>query len=310
MSTTLRALAVLTVATGVTGVGAWQLLPTAASETVADHGRSPAFTVSPDPTPPRASPSKPRPPRSVAPTPTVDRTPTPKPDPKPEPTPTPEPEPVLEPGPTILGRGDDGPEVRKVQARLRQIEWFAGDVTDHFGPKTEAAVRGFQAKRGFPVTGAVDRRTLDRLVEMSHEPTAAELSNAAPDPADGAPLDPRCGTGRAICVDKSSSSLRWVVDGKVLMTLDARFGGVGHETREGLFHVERKSRDHVSSLYHTSMPLAMFFSGGQAVHYSPDFAAHGYAGASHGCVNTRDYDQVASLFDQVHLGDKVVVYWS
>jgi lipoprotein-anchoring transpeptidase ErfK/SrfK len=145
---------------------------------------------------------------------------------------------------------------------------------------------------------------------MSHEPTAAELANAKPDPADGAPLDPRCLTGHTICVDKTSSSLRWVVDGKVKMTVDARFGGVGHRTREGLFHVERKSRDHVSSLYDTSMPFAMFFSQGQAVHYSPDFAAHGYDGASHGCVNVRDYDGVAWLFDQVSLGDKVVVYWS
>jgi lipoprotein-anchoring transpeptidase ErfK/SrfK len=200
--------------------------------------------------------------------------------------------------------------VREVQARLRQIAWFDGDVTDHYGERTEAAVRGFQAKRGFPVTGAVDRRTLDRLVEMSHEPTTAELTNAKPDPADGAALDPRCLTGHAICVDKSSSSLRWVVDGKVRLTMDARFGGEGHRTREGLFHVERKSRDHVSSLYDTSMPFAMFFSRGQAVHYSPDFAAHGYDGASHGCVNTRDHDKVAWLFDQVSLGDKVVVYWS
>ena len=36
------------------------------------------------------------------------------------------------------------------------------------------------------------------------------------------------------------------------------------------------------------MPYAMFFSGGQAVHYSPDFAARGYNGASHGCVNVRN----------------------
>ena len=43
------------------------------------------------------------------------------------------------------------------------------------------------------------------------------------------------------------------------------------------------------------MPFAMFFSGGQAVHYSPDFAATGYAGASHGCVNIRDYDAIAGL---------------
>ena len=58
------------------------------------------------------------------------------------------------------------------------------------------------------------------------------------------------------------------------------------------------------------MPFAMFFSGGQAVHYSPDFAAVGYAGASHGCVNVRDYQAVAGLFEQVQVGDRVVVYWS
>ena len=148
----------------------------------------------------------------------------------PEPDPEPAPEPVLRPGPAILAPGDDGIEVRKVQARLRQIAWFYGDVTDHYGADTEKAVRGFQAKRGFPVTGEVDERTLGRLVEMSHEPTAAELANAKPDPADGAALDPRCLTGHAICVDKSSSSLRWVVDGKVKLTLDARFGGEGHRT--------------------------------------------------------------------------------
>nr|MBA3783696.1 L,D-transpeptidase [Nocardioides sp.] len=56
--------------------------------------------------------------------------------------------------------------------------------------------------------------------------------------------------------------------------------------------------------------FAMFFSGGQAVHYSPDFAAHGYAGASHGCVNVRDYDGVARLFGQVQIGDRVIVYRS
>ena len=29
-----------------------------------------------------------------------------------------------------------------------------------------------------------------------------------------------------------------------------------------------------------------------------------------GCVNVRDYDGVAALFDQVRLGDKVIVYRS
>jgi lipoprotein-anchoring transpeptidase ErfK/SrfK len=56
------------------------------------------------------------------------------------------------------------------------------------------------------------------------------------------------------------------------------------------------------------MPFAMFFSGGQAVHYSPDFAAHGYNGASHGCVNVRDRQAIEHLFDTVRVGDKVIVY--
>jgi lipoprotein-anchoring transpeptidase ErfK/SrfK len=124
------------------------------------------------------------------------------------------------------------------------------------------------------------------------------------------PLDARCLTGRALCVDKSSRTLRWVVDGQVLRTVDVRFGASYTPTREGLFHVGWKSRDHVSKLYHSSMPFAMFFSGGQAVHYSSDFAARGYAGASHGCVNVRDYEGVKWLFDHVQVGDKVVIYWS
>lgn len=214
-------------------------------------------------------------------------------------------------GPVLFRPGDSGPEVREIQARLRQIGWFFGDVTDFYGPQTQEAVAGFQAKREFfPVTGVVDRRTLTRLEEMTTEPTADELANIEPDPADGAPLDPRCVTGRALCVDKSSLSVRWVVDGVVLLSVDARFGGNGYVTREGLFHVYLKSRDHWSTLYEASMPFALFFAGGQAVHYSPDFAAWGYSRSSHGCVNVRDYDAMVWLFDQVQLGDKVVVYWS
>ena len=56
------------------------------------------------------------------------------------------------------------------------------------------------------------------------------------------------------------------------------------------------------------MPYAMFFSGGQAVHYSSDFAARGYNGASHGCVNVRDLGKIKILFDEVQVGDKVIVY--
>jgi lipoprotein-anchoring transpeptidase ErfK/SrfK len=102
--------------------------------------------------------------------------------------------------------------------------------------------------------------------------------------------------------------LVWVIDGKPQLRMDVRFGSFETPTREGAFSVGWKSRNHVSTIYHTPMPYAMFFSGGQAVHYSADFAARGYAGASHGCVNVRNLSGISSLFGQVRVGDKVIVY--
>ncbi|MBM7508799.1 peptidoglycan hydrolase-like protein with peptidoglycan-binding domain [Nocardioides salarius] len=220
-------------------------------------------------------------------------------------------EPAMVPGPTLLGPGAEGEEVRDLQARLAQIGWFSAGVTGFYGDVTVASVRGFQAKREVPVTGDVDRRTLDRLLAMTREPSTDELHpERVVAPAPSAALDPRCLVGTALCVDKTTATLSFVVDGQVRTTLDARFGGASTPTREGLFTVQRMSRDHVSSLYDTSMPFAMFFSGGQAVHYSPDFAAVGYAGASHGCVNIRDHAAIAAIYDQVSIGDRVVVHRS
>jgi peptidoglycan hydrolase-like protein with peptidoglycan-binding domain len=212
----------------------------------------------------------------------------------------------LEPGPALLQKGDTGDKVRDLQARLAQLYWFSGRGTGTYDATTVEAVRGFQAKRKIPVTGKVDQRTLDRLHGMTAEPSrdAMGLHNVP-----GA-LDPRCRSGRVLCIDKSSQTLRWVVDGTVLKTVDVRFGASYTPTREGVFHVYLKDADHVSRLYGSAMPYSMFFSSGQAVHYSSDFAARGYAGASHGCVNVRDYDAVAWLYSQVQVGDEVVIYWS
>ncbi|MDP9444842.1 MAG: peptidoglycan-binding protein, partial [Actinomycetota bacterium] len=236
---------------------------------------------------------------------------------------------ILTPGPSLIGPGDSGVDVRELQARLQQIGWFDAKVSGFYGDVTAAAVAGFQTKRQIPSTGEVDQRTWNRLAAMTTTPSRAQMFDRRPDrrpdrPADrraarpdepsGAPapvpLDPRCLTGEVLCIDKSTKALRWVVDGTVQVSFDVRFGSELTPTREGQFAVTWKSRDHVSSLYDTPMPFAMFFSGGQAVHYSPDFAANGYNGASHGCVNVRHYAGIAALFDQVDVGDRVVVYWS
>lgn len=217
---------------------------------------------------------------------------------------------ILVAGPAILAKGDKSDAVRDLQVRLKQIDWFQSDIDGIYGASTVEGVTGFQRKRGFPATGEVDKRTQDRLNAMTRKPTADELNNifAKPKPKEGFQLDERCLTGRAICISKKSRKLAWVIDGKVQMTMSVRFGATKTPTREGSFSVEWKSRDHHSKLYDSPMPFALFFSGGQAVHYSSDFAARGYRGASHGCVNVRDKAAVQSLFNQAHVGDKVIVY--
>jgi hypothetical protein len=231
---------------------------------------------------------------------------TPPADDAPKPSKTPS-APAAAPAAVLWSRGDSGRDVRELQARLRQVAWLYDGPTGSYDDLTERAVKGFQGKRGLPRTGRTDTVTWKRLKAMTHEPGKWELYLMGGQPAD-AP-DARCLTGRVLCISKTSRTLRWMIDGRTVMTVSVRFGSVGTPTREGVFSVYWKSRHHVSTLYDSPMPYAMFFSGGQAVHYSADFAANGYAGGSHGCVNVRDETAIADLYAQVRNGDKVVVHW-
>ncbi|WP_371098273.1 L,D-transpeptidase family protein [Streptomyces sanglieri] len=277
-------LAVLTVAAATAGckaqaAGSAPAAPSAPPRASATDDNKPTAppsspTASPSPTPPAATAS-----------------PTPKSDPQ---------------GTTLMASGSQGKQVRELQARLRQIGHFDRSPTGYYGTVTVAAVQSFQGKRGLTRTGRADTLTWQKLLGMTHEPTAAELNPPTTRPV--TKPDKRCMTGRVLCISKNSRTLSWMIDGRVVSSMDVRFGSQYTPTREGTFSVYWKSRHHVSSIYHTAMPYAMFFSGGQAVHYSSDFAARGYNGASHGCVNVRDEGKIASLFAQVKNGDKVVVY--
>ncbi|WP_404387941.1 peptidoglycan-binding protein [Humibacillus xanthopallidus] len=294
---------------------------------------SPTKIVPSSQTPPPTTPASPSTTASPTGVPTTTAAPL---TPEPEQPPTADPQPVVadpkpvtaKPSPTvkpappaviILEQGDTGPKVRAFQSRLRQIGWFSGDVSDRYGTKTAAAVRGFQAKRGFPVTGQADERTYDKVIAMTRRPTADELANVKPKPpepkADPKPaafswdVDKRCLTGRVMCISKSTKRLTWVVDGVPQYGFDVRFGSDELPTREGVFSVYLKKVDVISNLYHTPMPYSMFFSGGQAVHYSSNFARLGYTGASHGCVNVRNKPLLIQLYNEARIGDKVVVHW-
>lgn len=206
----------------------------------------------------------------------------------------------------VMAFGSHGAQVRELQARLGQLGLFDRSPTGTYASLTAAAVRAFQQQQGLPRTGSVQPAAWGALRARTHRPSHTDLYPPTTRPV-GTP-DPRCLTGRVICISKRSNTLAWVVDGRIVSAMDVRFGSQYTPTREGTFALTFKSRHHVSTIYHTAMPYAMFFSGGQAVHYSADFAARGYTGASHGCVNVRDREKVAALFDTVKKGTKVVVY--
>ncbi|MFJ4316289.1 peptidoglycan-binding protein [Streptomyces lavendulae] len=207
----------------------------------------------------------------------------------------------------IMANGDESEQIRELQARLRQLKLVSTAPTGFYGSKTTAAVKTFQSQHGLGATGSVDEATWQKIQGLSKKPTDDELRPPTTNEVD-AP-DPRCMQGRVMCISKESRTLAWMIDGKVVSTMDVRFGSENTPTREGEFQVGWKAKEWTSTIYHTSMPYSMFFSEGQAVHYSSDFAARGYAGASHGCVNVRDKAKLSALFDQVKVGDKVVVYW-
>lgn len=208
---------------------------------------------------------------------------------------------------TAPQRGETSAGVKALQRRLIKAGVLGRQyATGYFGPKTTAAVKRFQRQVGLRASGRVTPTTWRRLVGRT-----GTIKISSSGGRSSGKIDRRCKvSGRVLCIDKTRDKLYYMRDARVIKTMDARFGCASTRTREGRFSVFRKSRHHYSTLYHTPMPYAMFFSGGQAVHYSADFAARGYNGCSHGCVNIRNRSGIAYVYDRIRIGDRVVVYRS
>jgi len=113
-----------------------------------------------------------------------------------------------------------------------------------------------------------------------------------------------------ICVDKDNQRLTLFENGESVFSMAVRFGSEDTPTRNGSFRIFNKEAKHISRIAHVPMPYALFFSGGQAIHYSANFAKQGYNGSSLGCVNTRNLSETKQLFDIAQIGDVVYVYGS
>lgn len=203
-----------------------------------------------------------------------------------------------------LSHGDKSDTVGVTQQRLTWLGYSLRDKeTDkqYYGRSTRKAVKAFQTKFFLNATGKVNRKTWRTLNKVGSN--IGDLPKSCRE------------ENKVLCIDKTAKLLRYVRKGKVVQTLDVRFGVPGLDTPTGTYRVWYRDRDATSGINgpdapRVPMPYALFFNGDIAVHYSSTFARDGYypGGGSHGCVNVADYDGVAWLFDQIPEGTRVVVY--
>lgn len=200
--------------------------------------------------------------------------------------------------------------MKELQHRLRQVGLYRGPIDGEFNAATREAIAAWRMRIGLPASEVMDERTWTPLVRRTRNPRYADLYEAPPASTLQQELDPRCASGRVVCISKQQRRMSLVVDGQVRFTREARFAMPGWDSPEGEFRIWYMNSDTVSKIFgeRTPMPYAIFYQGNVAIHFSQDFADRGYGGGSHGCSQLRDYQVAKWLYEQVKVGDRVVVY--
>lgn len=198
----------------------------------------------------------------------------------------------------------------ELQHRLKQTGLYQGSADGVFDDATRQAIAAWRTRIGLPASEVMDERTWTPLLRRTRLPRYADLFAAPPASSSTQELDPRCTSGRVICISRQQKKMSLVDNGKIRFTREARFAMPGWESDEGEFRIWYMNHETVSKIFgeRTPMPYAIFYDRNVAVHYSQDFADKGYAGGSHGCSQLRDYQVAKWLYEQVKVGDRVVVY--
>jgi len=109
--------------------------------------------------------------------PTAKPEPTAKPAPEPTPEPTPVPQAPQDGAYTALSYGDTGPQVKKLQTKLKELGYFGGNIGGNYLTQTQAAVKACQRAMGMKEDGVASAEFQKRLYEgnapsVTAKPTA------------------------------------------------------------------------------------------------------------------------------------------
>lgn len=193
-----------------------------------------------------------------------------------------------------------------LQDDLKELGYLEGKVQPRIGVAAMNALLRYQRSREVNPNGVAGQQTWYAL--------------ASGRPARSDALPPECLLpGVVLCVDQAHSTLRFVRDGVVEKTIDVRLGGWTSDaktkkwrvfpTAPGLWRVYNKHRNPSSPTYGEGiMPYSVMFDPNMYVHYSADFARHGYARSSHGCVNVASKEDAKWFFDNTPIEARVWVW--
>ncbi len=151
----------------------------------------------------------------------------------------------------VYQRGAKGPEVAKMQTRLKELDYYRGPIDGDFGGGTESAVRGFQRAQRLAVDGIVGPKTWDRLFPQEEIPAPAILQK---------PLAYRClaltgafETGAPI--PECFAGLSGDFDGQG-MSFDALQWNLGQGTLQPLLQGMDRSHPHIlKQIFHEHHPV-------------------------------------------------------
>lgn len=177
------------------------------------------------------------------------------------------------------------------------------DLNSSFGEQAVNATLNFQRAQGIDDDGIIGKITWGRLINPKSVSTT---------------LPSACKTtGIVLCASQAQRKLFYMKSGKIVKTIDIRFGGLARElngslrlkkTTKGTHSITQKDADYVSKAYNADMPYALRFYRGEFFHYSSNFARYGYDRASHGCINIGSLSEAKWLYENTPMRTKVVVY--
>lgn len=120
------------------------------------------------------------------------------------------------PTPVLLKTGTEGDEVRRLQQRLKDLQYYNGEVDGQYGQATAEAVRVFQAQHGLEADGLAGQNTLSALYADT-----AQVCIPTPSPSPTPGLLSRGDEGEAVLALQTRLQELGFYTGK----LDGDFGG-------------------------------------------------------------------------------------